>query len=72
MSKLYLAHMFQAAIDSGEFTEDELDEAAEGLVAAMFEKDFTNCRLIDPSRFSERPWTWQFGVRLARLMAPIL
>jgi hypothetical protein len=28
--------------------------------------------LIHPEDYRARPWYWRFGVRLARLMAPIL
>jgi len=41
-------------------------------VAAMFEQDLAHSRLIRPEDYRERPWYWRFGVRLARLMAPIL
>ncbi|HSQ70336.1 MAG TPA: cardiolipin synthase [Steroidobacteraceae bacterium] len=41
-------------------------------VAAMFERDLASSRLIRPEDYRERPWYWRFGVRLSRLMAPIL
>jgi cardiolipin synthase len=48
------------------------DESFNAEVAAMFEEDFGNCVRIDPGTFADRPWRWRFGVRLARLMAPVL
>lgn len=41
-------------------------------VAAMFERDLANSRRIRPEDYRDRPWYWRFGVRLARLFAPIL
>ena len=48
------------------------DEAFAREVAAMLERDFAHSRLIHPEDYRARPWYWRFGVRLARLMAPIL
>jgi cardiolipin synthase len=48
------------------------DESFNAEVAVMFEEDFGNCVRIDPGTFADRPWRWRFGVRLARLMAPVL
>jgi cardiolipin synthase len=41
-------------------------------VEAMFEDDLAHCTPIDPSAFGEKSWFWRFGVRLCRLLAPIL
>jgi len=48
------------------------DEAFAREVAAMFERDFAHSRLIRPEDYRDRSWYWRFGVRLARLLAPIL
>jgi cardiolipin synthase len=42
------------------------------VVEAMFEDDLAHCTPIDPSTFGEKSWFWRFGVRLCRLMAPIM
>jgi cardiolipin synthase len=48
------------------------DESFNDEVEAMFENDFRKCTPIDPSTFEENPWYWQIGVRISRLLAPIL
>jgi len=48
------------------------DEAFTEEVAAMFERDLAHSRLIRPEDYRDRSWYWRFGVRLARLLAPIL
>jgi len=48
------------------------DEEFNQEVEAMFETDFEKCVPIDPATFEDRPWYWRFGVRLSRLLAPIL
>jgi cardiolipin synthase len=39
---------------------------------AMFEKDFAHAVPIDPHDFDKKPIWWRFGVKLARLAAPVL
>jgi cardiolipin synthase len=39
---------------------------------AMFEKDFAHAVLIDPDSLDKKPIWWRFGVKLARLAAPVL
>jgi cardiolipin synthase len=41
-------------------------------VAAMYERDLEHSRRIQPADYRDRPWYWRFGVRVARLFAPIL
>lgn len=48
------------------------DEAFNREVAAMLRRDLEKCTPIDPGTFGDRPWYWRFGVRAARLLAPIL
>jgi cardiolipin synthase len=48
------------------------DEGFTREVAAMLERDFAHGRRIRPDDYRDRPWHWRFGVRLARLMAPVL
>lgn len=48
------------------------DEAFNREVRAMLETDFANATRIDPAQLANRPWYWQFGVKLSRLLAPIL
>ncbi len=48
------------------------DEGFARDVEAMLERDFANATRIDPATFDEQPWYWRFGVRLSRLLAPIL
>ena len=38
----------------------------------MLERDFENCRQTTSADFAQRPFWFQFAVRLARLMAPVL
>ena len=49
---------------------DDIDFATE--MEQMFERDFAHSVLIDPNEFDEKPVWWRFGVRLARLAAPVL
>jgi cardiolipin synthase len=39
---------------------------------AMFEKDFAHAVPIDPDSLDKKPIWWRFGVKLARLAAPVL
>jgi cardiolipin synthase len=48
------------------------DEPFAREVEAMLERDLASCPAIEAASFAQRPWPWRFGVRLARLMAPIL
>ena len=41
-------------------------------VQTMLEADFANATLIDPATLAERPWYWRLGVKLSRLLSPIL
>jgi len=45
------------------------DFAAE--VEAMLENDFSRSRLMEPGEYDAKPWWFRFGVRLARLTAPV-
>jgi cardiolipin synthase len=40
-------------------------------VECMFEDDFATSRLMDPGEYDRKPWWFRFGVRLARLTAPV-
>ena len=40
-------------------------------VERMFEADFATSRLMDPGEYDRKPWWFRFGVRLARLTAPV-
>jgi cardiolipin synthase len=40
-------------------------------VEKMFEKDFAKSRLMLPGEADDKPWWFSFGVRLARLSAPV-
>ncbi len=48
------------------------DEDFNRVVESMLEDDLSRCTPIDPSTFKDKPWRWRFGVRLCRLMAPIM
>ncbi len=41
-------------------------------VESMLERDFSNATRIQAGHFDQAPWYWRFGVRLSRLLAPIL
>ena len=41
-------------------------------MAMMFEADFAHSEQLDPSSLGERPFFWRLGVRLARLVSPVL
>jgi cardiolipin synthase len=41
-------------------------------VQTMLEADFANATRIDPATLAERPWYWRLGVKLSRLLSPIL
>ena len=41
-------------------------------VQAMLETDCANATRIDPASLADRPWHWQLGVKLSRLLAPIV
>jgi len=38
----------------------------------MFEADFAAASVIDPAELDKKPFWWWFGVRLSRLMSPVL
>jgi len=40
-------------------------------VERMFEADFAKSRLMEPGEYDRKPWWFRFGVRLARLTAPV-
>ena len=40
-------------------------------VERMLEADFAKSRLMAPGEYDEKPWWFRFGVRLARLTAPV-
>jgi cardiolipin synthase A/B len=48
------------------------DRAFAAQVAAMLEHDFANCRQTTTADFADKPILFHVGVRLARLMAPVL
>jgi cardiolipin synthase A/B len=48
------------------------DRAFTATVAQMLENDFKNCRQTTSADIADRPFYFQFAVRLARLMAPVL
>ena len=48
------------------------DPAFNQQVERMLEADFDNATRIDPASLEDRPWLWRFGVKLSRLLAPIL
>lgn len=41
-------------------------------VTDMFEADFAHATPIDLAGLANKPWYWQFGVNLSRLLAPVL
>ncbi len=41
-------------------------------VCDMLQKDFEKCREVEPGEMANRPFYFQFAIRLARLFAPIL
>jgi len=40
-------------------------------IEQMLEADFANSRLMEPGEADDKPWWFRFGVRLARLTAPV-
>ncbi|MEM7516344.1 MAG: phospholipase D-like domain-containing protein [Planctomycetota bacterium] len=40
-------------------------------VEQMFEEDFKHSRLMEAGEYERKPWRFRFGVRVARLTAPI-
>ncbi|MEJ2310489.1 MAG: cardiolipin synthase [Gammaproteobacteria bacterium] len=48
------------------------DEGFAREVQTMLEADFANARRIDPASLADRPWYWRLGVKLSRLLSPIL
>ena len=40
-------------------------------IERMLENDFARSRQMQPGEFDAKPWWFRFGVRLARLTAPI-
>jgi cardiolipin synthase len=40
-------------------------------VENMLEADFSESRLMEPGECDRKPWWFRFGVRLARLTAPV-
>lgn len=40
-------------------------------VERMLEADFAKLRLMEPGEYDAKPWWFRFGVRLARLTAPV-
>lgn len=41
-------------------------------MAMMLEADFARSEVLDPSSLARRPFFWRLGVRLARLLSPVL
>ena len=41
-------------------------------MAMMFEADFAHSEALDPASLRRRPFFWRLGVRLARLVSPVL
>jgi cardiolipin synthase len=40
-------------------------------IERMLEDDFAHSRLMAPGEYDAKPWWYRFGVRLARLTAPV-
>ncbi len=55
-----------------EITAVVADEGFAAEVERMFEADFARSRLMDAGELGLKPWWFRFGVRLARLTAPVL
>ena len=47
------------------------DEAFAAQAERMFEADFAKSRQMEPGEYERKPWWFRFGVRLARLTAPV-
>jgi cardiolipin synthase len=47
------------------------DRAFAAQVERMFEVDFTKSQQMEPGEYDRKPWWFRFGVRLARLTAPV-
>jgi len=47
------------------------DAAFAAEVERMFEADFARSRVMDPGEYDRKSWWFRFGVRLARLTAPV-
>ena len=54
-----------------EITVAIMDEGVGKSVEQVFEHDFARSRRMEPGELERRPWWFRFGVRLARLTAPI-
>jgi cardiolipin synthase len=54
-----------------EITAVVADEDFAAEVEEMFEADFARSRLMDAGELALKPWWFRFGVRLARLTAPV-
>ena len=54
-----------------EITAVVADGAFAAEVEAMLEEDFAKSRLMEPDEFDRKPWWFRFGVKLARLTAPV-
>jgi cardiolipin synthase len=54
-----------------EITAVVMDDGFAAEVEAMFEADLARARLMEPGEYDHKPWWFRFGVRLARLTAPI-
>ena len=48
-----------------------VDESFGAQVSEMFERDFADSRLVGQGELDSQPIWFKFGVRFARLMAPI-
>ncbi len=49
-----------------------LNEAFCGELEKMFLRDFDECRLATYAEYRQRPWYFRIGVKLARMVAPLL
>jgi len=54
-----------------EITAIVVDGGFASQVERMFEADFARSRRMEPGEYDRKPWWFRFGVRLARLSAPI-
>lgn len=47
------------------------DDAFAKQIETMLEEDFSNAEYMRPGAYSRKPWWFRFGVKLARLTAPV-
>jgi len=54
-----------------EITAVIVDEDFASRIEAMFDEDFAKSRLMEKGEYDAKPWWFRFGVRVARLTAPV-